>query len=79
MADVIVKIEPFDIEQKVYRGEEIYSVNLEKLPDFLVDLDNVDTIHMMGNEKFVNLFVQKIKEKELFKYQDTKLNILINK
>lgn len=79
MADVIVKIEPFDIEQKVYQGEEIYSVNLEKLPDFLVDLDNVDTIHMMGNEKFVNLFVQKIKEKELFKYQDTKLNILINK
>lgn len=83
MAEAIIKIEPFDIQQKIYitnsnGQQEERLVNLEELPDFLVNFENLKTVHMMGNEQFINLFVQKTREKELFKYKDTKLNILIN-
>lgn len=88
MAEVIVKIQAFDAMQKIYVKNtkysnkpivEEYSVELDKLVDFLINLNDVHTIHMMGNENFISSYAEQIKEKELAKFNANKLEILINK
>ena len=88
MADVIVKIQPFDNVQRVYitgtKYEdksilETYDIKLNSLVDFLVDLKDIKTIHIMGNEEYIKAYVKEIKSKEMNKYNENKLEILINK
>ena len=85
MADVIIKIQPFNNTQKVYITKEdksileIYDITLNNLADFLVELKNIKTIHIMGNEEYIKTYVKEIKLKEMNKYNENKLEILINK
>ena len=87
MSEAIVKLQAFDQQQKIYiinqefnkkSIKEIYNIKIDKLADFLTDLNNIKSIHIMGNEEYAKNFIKEIKEKELMKYNNSKFNILIN-
>lgn len=81
----IVKISYFDVTQNVYITEDgkkeptVYQVAFLDIPNFLVDLDGLETVHIFGREDLLDRFINKIKEKEFTKYKCNKMNIMLNK
>ena len=87
MSEAIVKLQAFDQQQKIYivnrefekkSIQEIYNIKIDKLADFLTDLNNIKTIHIMRNEEYAKPFIKEIQEKEILKYNNKKFQICIN-
>lgn len=80
MKEAIVKFEPFTFRQSVYfRDTKTGKIEQERIPqselsNYLSLVDDIETIHFFGNEKFV----RKFKTECLTKYKMEKVNILIN-
>lgn len=78
MKEIIIKFEPFVFKQTVFIKENNH-INKEEVPQkelssYISLLEDVDKVHLFGNEKFAD----KIKEECMTKYKINNINFYIN-
>ena len=80
MKEVIIKFEPFVFKQTVFIKHENGTLTEEKVPQkelasYISLLEDVDKVHLFGQDKFA----MKVKEECLTKYKVNNIDICINK
>ncbi len=83
--EAIIKINEFDFTQKVWitdhdfpSGFKPCKVELWKIPDFLMNLNDLENVHIFGNQSFLEQVIKRIEKKEFEKYETNKIHIYIN-
>lgn len=78
MKEVIIKFEPFVFKQTIFikEGNEIKQEQIpqKELSSFISLLDDVNKVHLFGNQKFA----EKIKEECTTKYKINNIDFCIN-
>lgn len=85
MKKIVSVIKPFVVNQNVFVYEDgnkidVLSVPLNDIQNILVNTAiqyEVTDIELIGSKKYLNGIINKIKETEMFQYNEHKLNINI--
>lgn len=81
----VTKVDPFVMKQLVFVFDDnnleeniptSHSITLEELSDFLSG-NNIDEVHLVGQEDYLQKFAQEVREKGLNKYNKN-IKIFIN-
>ncbi len=80
MKEVIIKFEPFVFKQTVFIKDENGVLTKDKVPQkelasYISLLENVEQVHLFGNDKYA----LKLKEECITKYKINNIDICINK
>ena len=81
----VINIKMFDLWQHIYIFDEknpsqktVYDTKNNEIPLFLANLEELKSVHLFGNEDFINGIIQEIKTKEFQRYNSNKIDFFIN-